>query len=199
MIAILMMAAKLTSPSLLKIKIFRIKGYDVITSVHDFSNKILSCDSNSSMSMREVIITSILQGFDQKKQLFWGLVFKLVQGQEVGACTRYDFESLQQGGKRFKTEKLRDFKVKSYIWRSFRGKLEGGVGSVAPSWIGLSLSFLQKTYSIHMEMVFWMEYELTTIFRILLKRSVHFPKGTGLVLLTVLYFRTITFYYVFCR
>ena len=59
--------------SLLKIKLFWNKGYDVITSVHDVTNKILSCESNyivdfvmcpkfgnSSISMRKVIITSIL-------------------------------------------------------------------------------------------------------------------------------------------
>ena len=58
---------------LLKIKIFWNKGYDVIISVHDVTNKILSLDSyyivdmvkwpkfdNSSISMREVILTSIL-------------------------------------------------------------------------------------------------------------------------------------------
>ena len=58
---------------LLKIKMFWNKGYDFIISVHDVNNKILSRDSNyivdvvkwpksgnSSMSMREVIITSIL-------------------------------------------------------------------------------------------------------------------------------------------
>ena len=58
---------------LLKIKIFWNKSYDVIISVHDVTNKILSLDSyyivdmvkwpkfdNSSISMREVILTSIL-------------------------------------------------------------------------------------------------------------------------------------------
>ena len=29
---------------------------------------------NSSISVREVIIISILQGFDQKNRLFWGVV-----------------------------------------------------------------------------------------------------------------------------
>ena len=69
----LMMSAKLATLGLLKIKVFWNKGYDVIISVHDVTNKILSRDSNyiidvvmwpkfgnSSISMREVIITSIL-------------------------------------------------------------------------------------------------------------------------------------------
>ena len=68
-----MMSAKMATPGLLKIKVFGKKGYDVIISVHDVTNKILSRDSNyivdvvmwpkfgnSSISMREVIITSIL-------------------------------------------------------------------------------------------------------------------------------------------
>ena len=82
-----MMSAKMATPGLLKITVFWNKGYDVIISVHDVTNKILSRDSNyiidvvmwpkfgnSSISMREVIITSILQGFDQKKRFFVGVV-----------------------------------------------------------------------------------------------------------------------------
>ena len=65
--------SKLGTLGLLKIKVFWNKGYDVIISVHDVTNKILSNDSsyivdmvmwpifgNSSISMREIIITSIL-------------------------------------------------------------------------------------------------------------------------------------------
>ena len=68
-----MMSAKMATPGLLKIKVFWNKGYDVIISVHDVTNKILSRDSNyivdvfmwpkfgnSSISMREIITTSIL-------------------------------------------------------------------------------------------------------------------------------------------
>ena len=67
------MSAKMTTPGLLKIKVFWNKAYGVIIFVHDVTNKILSRDSNyivdvligskfdnSSISMREVIITSIL-------------------------------------------------------------------------------------------------------------------------------------------
>ena len=68
-----MMSAKMATPGLLKITVFWSKGYDVIVSVDDVTNKILWHDSNyivdvfmwpkfgkSSISMREVIITSIL-------------------------------------------------------------------------------------------------------------------------------------------
>ena len=44
MVTILMMSAKIATPGLLKVKVFRNKGYDVIISVHDVTNKILSCD-----------------------------------------------------------------------------------------------------------------------------------------------------------
>ena len=83
MVTILMMSAKLTTPCLLKIKIFRNKGYDVIIPDYDVVNKSLSRDSNdivgvvmrgkfrdSSISMRDVIITSILPGFDEKNHFF---------------------------------------------------------------------------------------------------------------------------------
>ena len=73
MVTILMMSSKMATLGLLKIKVFWNKSYDVIISFHDFTNKILSGDSNyivdvamwtkfgnSSISMREVIITSIL-------------------------------------------------------------------------------------------------------------------------------------------
>ena len=46
MVAVLMMSAKLASLGLLKIKVFWNKGYDVIISIHDVTNQILSRDSN---------------------------------------------------------------------------------------------------------------------------------------------------------
>ena len=75
------MVAKNGYLGLLKIKVFRNKGgYDVITSVHDATNKILSCDSDflvevtmwpkfggSSVSIRKnTKISKNLKGFDQK-------------------------------------------------------------------------------------------------------------------------------------
>ena len=72
MVKILMMSTKMATPGLLKIKIFWKKAYDVIMHAHDVTNTILSRDSNyyvnlvmwpkfgnSSISVREVIITSI--------------------------------------------------------------------------------------------------------------------------------------------
>ena len=73
MVAILMMSAKVAALGLPKINIFWSKGYDILISVHELTNKILWCKSNyivglvmqtkfgnSSVSIREVIVTSIL-------------------------------------------------------------------------------------------------------------------------------------------
>ena len=68
-----MMSARMAALGLLKIKVFLNKGYYVIIFLYDVTNKILSHDSNyivdvvmrpkfgnSNISMREVIIISIL-------------------------------------------------------------------------------------------------------------------------------------------
>ena len=86
------MSAKMGTPGFLTTKIFWKEGYDVTISAYDVISPILSRDSNnninlvmwpkfssSSISVREVIITSILQGFDEFYCFFWGVV--LVQGQ----------------------------------------------------------------------------------------------------------------------
>ena len=46
MVTILMMSAKITTPGLLKIRVFSNNGCDVIISFHDVTSKILSRDSN---------------------------------------------------------------------------------------------------------------------------------------------------------
>ena len=62
----------MASVGFLQLKVFWSKGYDVIIYIHDVTNKVLSRESNyivdvvwpkfgnSSISMKEVIITSIL-------------------------------------------------------------------------------------------------------------------------------------------
>ena len=67
------MSAKMATPGLFKITVFWNNGYDIIIPDDDVTNKVLSRDSNyivdvfmwpkfsnSSISMREVITTSIL-------------------------------------------------------------------------------------------------------------------------------------------
>ena len=71
-VATLIMSEKLATLGLLKINVFWDEGSEVIISVHDVTNKILPHDlnytvdvvmrpefGNSSISMREVIITSL--------------------------------------------------------------------------------------------------------------------------------------------
>ena len=71
MVAILTMSPKIATQDLLKIKVIWKNGYDVIIFVHDIMKQIFSRDSNcvvdvvvwpgnSSIYIREVIITSIL-------------------------------------------------------------------------------------------------------------------------------------------
>ena len=73
MVTVLMKAAKMATLSLFKIKLYWNRDYDVIISVHDVNNKILSPESNyivdlvmwlkfgnSIIFASEVMITSIL-------------------------------------------------------------------------------------------------------------------------------------------
>ena len=84
MVTILMISAKMAALGLLKINVFWNKGYDVIIYAHAVINKILSRDSNyivdvvmwpkfgnSSPSMRDVIITSILYKDLTRKTTFF--------------------------------------------------------------------------------------------------------------------------------
>ena len=80
MVQILIMSLKLATLGLLN---FRNKGYNVIISAPGGTNQFVLRDcnyisdvimwnkfNNASIFMKEVIITSILQGFDQKKHFF---------------------------------------------------------------------------------------------------------------------------------
>ena len=102
MVAIYMLSAKLTTLDLLKIKVLWNKYYIIIFYVHDVTNKILWGDSNYivdmvkwpkfvnfSISIREVIITAILDRFDQKNIFLTGAL-------RIG--TGYNLEILQQCG-----------------------------------------------------------------------------------------------------
>ena len=71
MVTVLLMSAKMATLGLLKIKVFWNKCYDVINPDYDITKKILFYDSDyivnvvmlskyQSISIREVIITSIL-------------------------------------------------------------------------------------------------------------------------------------------
>ena len=128
-----MMPAKITAPGLLKIRVFSNNGYDVIIYVHDAINKIVSRDSNyiidavmwpkfryCSISVRKVIITSILQGFDQKNCFFWGVVLVQVQWYETG--TRYELEILHYCIISVKPKIQKVIGANFYVCRSYKEK-----------------------------------------------------------------------------
>ena len=89
MVAILMMSRKLAILALLDINVFLNKSYDVIIFVHAITNIFftwlnpywrcghISKIGNSRISIREVIIKTLLQGFDKKNQ--WGVLSVQVQ------------------------------------------------------------------------------------------------------------------------
>ena len=79
MVAILIMSVKLAPAGFPKMKVFWNKRYDIIISVYGITNKVsnLIADlvkwpklGNSTISLRKLIIASILWGLDQKNQFF---------------------------------------------------------------------------------------------------------------------------------
>ena len=128
-----MIPTKVVTLRLLKIKVYWSKGYDIIISFHDITNRILSHDSNyivevvmwpksnnSSISITEFIITSTLWGFDQQKNHFFE-GWSWFQFNNLGLVIRYVLEILYQCGKRIKTRIKKVFQANSYICRSYRG------------------------------------------------------------------------------
>ena len=57
---------------------------------------------NSSLSMKEVIMTSIFKGFDQRERCFEGVF--LVPFQEFGTNTKYGLKMLHECGKRIQLQ-----------------------------------------------------------------------------------------------
>ena len=147
------MSAKLATPGFLKIKIFQKKSYGVIIPDYDVANNILLRDSNyivdvvmwpkfgnSSISMRDVIITSILWGFDQKNHFFgrwsWFKFNNLVMA--IGTTLKF-YSSVAKWLKL----KVRKFWELSPTFVEFTGeKLVGGLFCPSPFptpfWIGLN-------------------------------------------------------------
>ena len=68
---------------------------------------------SSNISVREVIIISILQGFEEKNAFLRG---------GLGSSSRYKLEILHQFGKRAKSKIHYVLGANSYVCRSCRGK-----------------------------------------------------------------------------
>ena len=129
-----MIPAKLATLDLLRIKVFWSKGYDVKISVHEVTNKILSCDPNYMIGM--VMWPKFGNKFVQiwpENQFYWRV---LVQVPWLGTDTRYSLEILNQCEKRVETKSQKNFGATTYICRSFRGKtVREGLFALPLSWI----------------------------------------------------------------
>ena len=107
----LIITVKLTIAGLLKIKLWWNKGFDVIVSVHDVTNKILSRDSN-------YIVNGVMGSWPQvyedltRFELFCG-------GITLKFCTRL------AKGLKIKVKNI--LVAKCYVCRIYRGKMEGSL------------------------------------------------------------------------
>ena len=103
----------------LKITVFWNKGYDVITPVDNVMRKKLSRDSiyiadefmwpkfvNSSISMKEVITTSVLSGFDQKNRIFERWSWLKFSSLKLALGTNLKFYTSVAKGLRLKVRKF---------------------------------------------------------------------------------------------
>ena len=156
MVTILMMSEKRVTPGLCKIKVFWKKDYDIIISAHDVTNKILSRDSNyivdvvmsprfgkSSISMREVIITSILWGVDQKTAFLEG--WPCFKFNNLGLALGTNLKFYTSVGKGWKLKLRKLWGLIPMFVENTGGKLVGGIfctlspppPPLPPTWIGL--------------------------------------------------------------
>ena len=124
MVGILTMSTKLATLGLLKIKVFWNKGYDVIISFSDVRNNILLRElklycrcghvtkiGNSSISMIDVIITSILQEFDQKNNFFEGCSWLKFNNLKLALGKALEFYTSVANGLKLKVRKFWDLIV----------------------------------------------------------------------------------------
>ena len=117
MIVILIMSAKLAIPGLLKTKMFWNKGYDIIISVHDITDIILSRDLNHIVDVVSFNFNFIRTWPEKTIFLRSGL-----QVQYFGTGTRYSHEILQQCGKSVSTNSQRVLRTNSNVFRSYGGE-----------------------------------------------------------------------------
>ena len=129
------------STSDLLLKIFQNKGYNVIIVDSDITTKTLWRDSNyiaevimwpkfgnSSISMREVTITSILWGFDQNKRFFEGWCWFKFNNLRLALGMTFKFYASMVKGLKLKVKRFGG--VTSYVCRSYRR--ETGRGTFLP-------------------------------------------------------------------
>ena len=137
----LMMSAKLANLSSLKKKVFCNKGYDVIISVCDVTNKISSPESNYTV---DVVLwpkfgnssiphnLNFIRMYSREANFFEGCPwFKLTKFIKflcpwmslAQVCIRYGLEVLHQCGKRVTTKSQKIFGANFYVCGSYRGNI----------------------------------------------------------------------------
>ena len=145
-----MISVKLAALGLPKIKLFWNKGYDIITSVCDITNKIKSLDSNSSVdvviwpkfgnfsiSMRNYHNLNVTRIWPEKPIFLRGSVG---WSSIIWTGTWYGLEILHQCDKRVKTKSQKVLGANPYVCRSYRAKTGRGWMGLPPSWIGLTVA-----------------------------------------------------------
>ena len=109
----------MATPALLEIKLFWNKSYYIIYYVYDVTIKILSHDPNyimdvviwpkfgtSSICIKEVIITSILKGLDQKNRFFAGWSWFKFNSLGLALGTNFTFYISLSKGLKLKVRKF---------------------------------------------------------------------------------------------
>ena len=142
------MLAKIAHPGLLKITVFWNKGYEVIISVNDVTNKILWHGSNyivdALMWLKFVTVAFLWEKLSQP-QFYKDLTRKtafLRGGLGSSSIIRLglgtNLKLYTSVGKGLKLKSQKYLGANSYICRSYRGKTGRGLFVLpSPSWIGL--------------------------------------------------------------
>ena len=151
---------------LLKITLFWNKGHDVITPVDDVTRNKLSRDSiyivdefmwpkfgNSRISVKEVITTSILSGFDQKNRIFERWSWLKFNNLKLALSTNLKFWPSVAKGLKLKVRKfgrLNPTFVK-VIWEKLVGRLP---------WLLPILNKVKQTWSFQVQVCLSISYHL---------------------------------------
>ena len=96
---------------------------------------------NSSIYIREVIITSVLEGFDQKNRFFWGVALVQVQWFGTGLDTNLKFHISLLKVLKLKARKFWGL-ILTFVEVTGEKLVVGPSCPPSPSWIGLKPRFL---------------------------------------------------------
>ena len=149
LVIILMILAKIAHPGLLKITVFWNKGYEVIISVNDVTNKILWHGSNyiadALMWLKFVTVAFLWEKLSQPQ--FYKDLTRITTFLEGWSSFKFNNYGLALGtnlklytsvGKGLKLKSQKYLGANSYICRSYWGKTGRDLFVLpSPSWVGL--------------------------------------------------------------